>query len=140
MELLDLNIFLSPLPCACFLIHQVYVLVVVDQIFDGIFGKLEGDLVRKDQIDVHNICLDMKEGGILESLDQRIRMPEKLRFRSPRYNDGAEIPDSTWGRKSLGKAPHVLWSTVEWAFDPIDAFKGRSEPWFNCPIEYHRWG
>lgn len=65
----------------------------VDEVFNGLWGELKGDFIRQDQVDMHDICLDVKELISEERVYNRILILLNLGFGRPLHQQRAQCPD-----------------------------------------------
>jgi len=93
VKLLDLRLLVRPLPGPCCTIHEIDLLVKLDQVFDGVVRKLESNLIRKNHVNMYNISLNVKKLESEEGVYQRMVMLLDLAIRCPFDQQRAQSPD-----------------------------------------------
>lgn len=72
VKLLALLILLRPVIRTSLGIGAVDVLVVLDERLDGVGGKLEGNLIPQDHVDVDDVSLQVDKLIVGDGLNQRV--------------------------------------------------------------------
>lgn len=93
VELLDLRFLIRPLPGPCRTIHEVDFFVKLNQIFDGVVRELESDLIRKNQVDVNNVGLNVEKLESEEGVYQRMVVLLNLAIRCSFNQQRAQRPN-----------------------------------------------
>lgn len=113
--------------------------MVFHQRLDGLWRQLEGDLVLGDHVDMNDVCFDIQDLIIEQSLDERVGIFAKFRIRCLGEHERTQRPDGGWRGEGLGQASKVLRHAVQWPLDSVYPLQCRRQPGIYLGVQDNIW-